>query len=180
MNPAEYLSVSYYEHWLHSVVDLLDQKGILSITDLEARMVQIKGRPQYEDSAHKGERSTTALLRREMVPGALAAGHSTRADVAIEPRFKAGQRVRAKNLQPLGHTRLVRYVKGKVGIVETDFGVFTLPDTMAHGGIPTPQHVYSVSFTAKELWGPEANPKNSFRVGLWDDYLDPASDEAPQ
>jgi nitrile hydratase len=170
MNPAEYLSVSYYEHWLHSVVDLLDQKGILSITDLEARMAQIKGRPQSEDSAHKGERSTTALLRSEMVPGALAAGHSTRAEVAIG----------AKNLQFLGHTRLVRYVKGKVGIVETDFGVFTLPDTMAHGGIPTPQHVYSVSFTAKELWGPEANPKNSFRVGLWDDYLDPASDEAPR
>src|SRR5258708_23465206 len=107
MNPAEYLSVSYYEHWLHSVVDLLDQKGILSITDIEARMAQIKGRPQSEDSAHKGERSTTALLRSEMVPGALAAGHSTRAEVAIGPRFKVGQRVRAKNLQFLGHTRRV-------------------------------------------------------------------------
>jgi len=82
-----------------------------------------------------------------------------------------GQWVRAKNLQFLGHTRLVRYVKGKVGIVETDFG------TMAHGDIPTPQHVYSVSFTAKELWGPEANSKNTFRVGLWDDYLDPSGDE---
>jgi hypothetical protein len=121
----------------------------------------------------------TALLRSEMVPGALAAGHSTRADAVIEPRFKVGQRVRAKNLQFIGHTRLVRYVKGKVGIVETDFGVFTLPDTMAHGGIPTPQHVYSVSFTAEELWGPKANPKNSFRVGLWDDYLDPAGDKVP-
>jgi hypothetical protein len=43
MNPAEYLSVSYYEHWLHSVVDLLDQKGILSVADLEARIVQIRG-----------------------------------------------------------------------------------------------------------------------------------------
>jgi hypothetical protein len=46
----------------------------------------------------------TALLRSEMVPGALAAGHSTRADVAVEPRFKVGQRVRAKN-QPTWGTR---------------------------------------------------------------------------
>jgi hypothetical protein len=119
------------------------------------------------------------VLTSDMVPGALLAGHSTRVDLAIEPRFKVGQRVRAKNLQHLGHTRLVRYVKGKAGIVETDFGVFTLPDTMAHGDIPTPQHVYSVSFTAEELWGPEADPRNFFRVGLWDDYLDPAGDEVP-
>lgn len=121
----------------------------------------------------------TALLTRGMVPGALAAGHSTRADVAVEPRFKVGQRVRAKNLQFCGHTRLVRYVRGKVGVIETDFGVFTLPDTMAHGDIATPQHVYTVSFTAEELWGPQADPKNSFRVGLWDDYLDAAATEVP-
>ena len=119
------------------------------------------------------------VLTSGMVPCALLAGHSTRVDAAVEPRFTVGQRVRAKNLQHLGHTRLVGYVKGKVGIVETDLGVFTLPDTMAHGDIPTPQHVYSVGFTAEELWGPEADPKNSFRVGLWDDYLDPAGDKVP-
>jgi nitrile hydratase beta subunit len=177
MNPAEYLSVSYYEHWLHSVVDLLDQKGVLSTADLEARMAQIKDRPPNQDGTDKRKQNAKALLRSEMVPGALAAGHTSRVDVNIEPRFKVGQRIRAKNLQFLGHTRLVRYVKGKVGIVVTDFGVFTLPDTMAHGGIPTPQHVYSIAFTSEELWGPEADPKNSSRVGLWEDYLDAVGDE---
>jgi hypothetical protein len=117
------------------------------------------------------------VLTSDMVAGALKAGHSARVDVAFEPRFKVGQRIRARNLHPTGHTRLVRYVRGKVGTVEVDFGVFTLPDTMAHGDVPTPQHVYSVSFTAKELWGPEANPRNSSRVGLWENYLDPAGDE---
>jgi hypothetical protein len=119
----------------------------------------------------------TALLRKEMVAGAVAAGHSSRVNVAIEPRFKVGQRVRAKNLQFPGHTRLVRYVKGRVGVVVTDFGVFTLPDTMAHGGIPTPQHIYSVVFTSNELWGPEADPNNTIHLGLWEDYLDPAGGE---
>ncbi|NTF47019.1 nitrile hydratase subunit beta [Rhizobium rhizogenes] len=177
MNPAEYLSASYYEHWLHSVVDLLDQKSILSIADVEKRMARMKRRGPIEDGPNKGGRSKTAMLRREMVPGALATGQSTRADVTIEPRFRPGQQVRAKNLQSPGHTRLVRYVKGKVGVVEKDFGVFTLPDTMAHGNIPTPQHVYSIAFSSEELWGPQADPKNSFRIGLWEDYLDPVGDE---
>ena len=112
-----------------------------------------------------------------MVAGALAAGGTSRVNVAITPLFNLGQRVRAKNLQFGGHTRLVRYVRGKVGLIETDFGIFTLPDTMAHGGIPTPQHVYSVSFASEELWGPEAYPQDSFRVGLWEDYLEPVGDK---
>jgi nitrile hydratase beta subunit len=177
MSPAEYLTASYYEHWLHSVVDLLDQKGILSITDLEEKMARMKRRHRTHDEPDKRESSASAMLRREMVSGALARGQSTRADVAIEPRFTLGQQVRAKNLQPPGHTRLVRYVRGKVGVVEQDFGVFTLPDTMAHGNIPTPQHVYSIAFTSEELWGPMANPRDSYRVGLWEDYLDPVGKE---
>jgi len=43
MNPAQYLSLSYYEHWLHGLEDLLDQKGIVSTADLEARLAQMKG-----------------------------------------------------------------------------------------------------------------------------------------
>jgi nitrile hydratase beta subunit len=179
MHPAEYLSVTYYEHWLHSVVDLLNQKGILSTADLEARMALIMEQPRSGDGAAKEQQSTTALLKKEMVPGALATGHTSRVDITIEPRFRVGQRVRARNLQFAGHTRLVRYVKGKLGVLVTDFGVFTLPDSMAHGDIPTPQHVYSVSFTAEEIWGPQANPRDSLRVGLWEDYLDRADDQVP-
>jgi nitrile hydratase subunit beta len=179
MRPADYLSVSYYEHWLHAVVDLLNQKGIVSTADIEARTALIKGRSQGDDNADKEQRSTTALLREEMVPGALATGHTSRVDLNIEPRFKVGQRVRAKNQQFAGHTRLVRYVRGKIGVVATDFGIFTLPDTMAHGDIPTPQHVYSVSFTAEELWGPQADSKDVVHVGLWDDYLDPVDGKVP-
>ena len=38
MDPAEYLSVSYYEHWLHSVLDLLNSKGLLLTADFDARL----------------------------------------------------------------------------------------------------------------------------------------------
>lgn len=119
----------------------------------------------------------TIVLTREMVPIALSTGVPTRVDLPVAPRFKVGQRVRTKTIQPLGHTRLVRYARGREGVIAADFGVFTFPDTRAHGDIPTPQHVYSVSFAATELWGPKADPLNTLRLGLWDDYLDPIEGE---
>ncbi|WP_256716604.1 SH3-like domain-containing protein [Pseudomonas aeruginosa] len=49
------------------------------------------------------------------------------------------------------------------------------PDTAAHGKGEHPQHVYTVSFTSVELWGQDASsPKDTIRVDLWDDYLEPA------
>jgi nitrile hydratase len=98
---------------------------------------------------------------------------SARRDVAVAPRFKAGQQVRARNLNPLGHTRLPRYVRAKKGVVVLDRGVFLFPDTNAHQLGEKPQHLYSVQFAARELWGEQASPKDSVRLDMWDDYLEP-------
>src|SRR5208283_3620952 len=68
-------------------------------------------------------------------------------------RFAKGARVRARNLNPSGHTRLPRYVRGKAGVIERDWGVFVFPDTNAHHAGTKPQHCYSVAFDARELWG---------------------------
>jgi nitrile hydratase len=37
-----------------------------------------------------------------------------------------------------------------------------------------PQHVYSVRFDARELWGVAANPRDGVYIDLWEDYLEPA------
>jgi nitrile hydratase subunit beta len=116
-------------------------------------------------------------LPKEMVPGVLATGASERVDQPVAPKFSVGQRVRARNLNPEGHTRVTQYVKGKVGTVEADYGVFIFPDTMAHGNGPAPQHVYNVSFAAEDLWGSVANVNSTLRIDLWDDHLDAVSNE---
>jgi nitrile hydratase len=94
--------------------------------------------------------------------------------VQVTPRFQAGQRVCARNINPVSHTRLPRYARGKFGMVDRDHGVFVFPDTNAHFLGEKPQHVYSVRFTARELWGEQAPQKDSVYLDLWDDYLDPA------
>jgi hypothetical protein len=92
----------------------------------------------------------------------------------VPPRFAVGQAVLIRNIHPLGHTRVPRYVRGRRGEIAIDHGVFVFPDSHAAGEGSQPQHVYSVRFTARELWGPTASPRDTVYVDLWDDYLEGA------
>ncbi len=101
-------------------------------------------------------------------------GAGARRDVPVTPRFETGQPVRARNINPTGHTRLPRYARGKLGVIHRDHGVYVFPDTNAHFLGENPQHVYSVRFAARELWGDQASPRDSVYLDMWDAYLDPA------
>jgi nitrile hydratase subunit beta len=92
----------------------------------------------------------------------------------VSPHFKVGDRVRARNIHPTGHTRLPRYARGKIGVIVRDHGVFLFPDTNAAFLGEKPQHVYSVKFAARELWGDEASLRDSVHLDMWDDYLERA------
>lgn len=89
----------------------------------------------------------------------------------VAPRFKLGDVVVALNIHPSGHTRLPRYIRGKKGVVERDHGVFHLPDSRAAGKGDAAQHMYTVCFDAREVWGDKAPAKDSLRINLWDDYM---------
>jgi nitrile hydratase len=88
------------------------------------------------------------------------------------PRFKAGDRVIARNMHPEGHTRLPRYARGKSGVVTSVKGPFLLPDANAHGNHDVWEYVYPVRFAARELWGAEASGRDSVSVDLWESYLE--------
>ena len=85
--------------------------------------------------------------------------------------------MRARNLHPRGHTRQPRYVRGRQGTVVEDYGVYALQDTDEDGRRPAdrrPQHVYSVRFEARELWGERGGAREAVYADLWEDYLEPA------
>lgn len=114
------------------------------------------------------------VLQAADVERALRKGGAHRVAADVAPRFKAGDHVRTRNLNPLGHTRLPRYARGRQGVIDRDYGVFVFPDANALGRGPKAQHLYSVRFTARELWGPEASATDAIYIDLWDDYLDSA------
>lgn len=164
MPPADYLRATYYERWLWALERLLVEKGFVTPAEL--------GRDPVRAPAPGGIQP--GALRGADVHGMLRRRRAARRDVPASPRFSPGDRVVARDLHPVGHTRLPRYVRGRQGVVDRDHGVFVFPDTHALGLGEKPQHVYSVRFTARALWGPDASPRDSVYVDLWDDYLDPA------
>jgi nitrile hydratase len=169
MAPAEYLSSSYYEHWLFGLELLLGEKGFLRPDELARVEAGIESPSDGPVVVKEG------ALRPEGVAAMLRNRRAARLDAPVPALFAAGETVRARNVHPLGHTRLPRYVRGRQGVVDRDHGVVIVPDTHAAGQGTKPQHVYSVRFAARELWGPEAPARDSVYVDLWDDYLERVS-----
>jgi nitrile hydratase len=113
-------------------------------------------------------------ITREAVLGLYKQTGTARVDADAAASFQVGDTIQARNINPTGHTRLPRYIRGKRGQIATDHGVFKFADSLAHGAGAQPQHLYSVRFTARELWGGEAPARDSLYIDLWDDYLEPA------
>jgi nitrile hydratase beta subunit len=158
MPPVQYLAASYYERWLFGLETLLVEEGVVTASELAT------GRPE---ARAEGVRP----LRAAEVPDHVR-GRGFRLDLTVPARFRVDDRVVTRNIQPVGHTRLPRYVRGKRGSIERDHGVFPFPDTNARSRDPKPQHCYSVRFAARELWGPAVAAVDSVHVDLFEDYLD--------
>ena len=158
----DYLRMSYYESWAVRLEQQLIKSGLATPTEIET------GKPA------PGSARATPPLKGEMVEAMLRKGSPANRNVPAAARFKTGQQVRARNMHPLGHTRLPRYARGKTGTVARIHGIFVFPDTNAHFLGEKPQHLYSVRFTAHELWGPASSPHDAVYIDMWEDYLEHA------
>jgi nitrile hydratase len=143
--------MTYYEKWLVGLIAMMDETGLMPAAD-----------------AAKAAPPLTA----DRVPAVLASGGPTLRDVAAPARFKVGEIVWARNLNPAGHTRLPRYVRGRVGVIERHHGAHVLPDSNAHFRGECPEHLYGVRFSGAELWGDCG--RDSVHVDLWESYLESA------
>lgn len=159
--PADYLRMSYYEKWFARFVNLLIKTGVVTRAEIDS------GKPEPGS-----ERLTPALTPDRVPQMAVNREIPSSTDPAVIPRFQVGQQVRARMINPEGHTRLPRYARGRAGQIDRDHGVHIFPDTNAHGLGTKRQHLYSVRFAARELWGDQASPRDSVYLDLWDDYLE--------
>jgi nitrile hydratase beta subunit len=159
--PAEYLRMSYYEKWLAGLEMLLEESGLVSRAELGS------ARPA------PGTAGAAPALAADQVESMIARGRSFDRPLNRPPRFAIGQRVRARKINPAGHTRLPRYARGNVGIVDRLHGGHVFPDSNAHFQGENPQHLYSVRFSARDLWGEAAAARDSVYIDLWEDYLEP-------
>lgn len=158
--PGEYLRLSYYARWFAAMEKRLVKYGLVTPEELRS------GKPAA------GSAKATPALASEKAR-TIDRGIPSAIDPAVAPQHRVGDRVRAKNIQPTGHTRLPRYARGKTGEIARDHGVYAFPDTNARYEGENRQHVYAVRFAARELWGPDAPVRDFVYLDLWDDYLEP-------
>jgi nitrile hydratase beta subunit len=159
--PSEYLRMSYYERWFCILRDLLVQIGTLTAEEVAT------ARP----AANAPKQSP--LLRPEAVSAALTTVGSYARPNTATGRFAPGDPVRARNINPTGHTRLPRYVRGRCGTIAACNGAFVYPDSHARGNGEDPQPLYTVKFHARDLWGEEASANDTIYLDLWEPYLEP-------
>jgi nitrile hydratase len=157
---VDYLRMSYYEKWLGGLITRLEESGLVTRAELES------GR------ATPGSSKATPPLTADKVRAVVAQRGWFERQVNTPPRFAVGQAVRAKKINPTSHTRLPRYARGNVGLVDRIHGAHVFPDTNAHFRGENPQHLYSVRFTARELWGEAAAARDAIYIDLWEDYLE--------
>lgn len=159
--PAQYLATSYYEKWLLGLERLLVERGLATSQEVEAgkSVAPAVGLPRVPHAAD--------------IAAMLAKPSSYEREASARSAFKVGDSVRAKVINPTGHTRLPRYVRGRTGMIARVHGVHVFPDANAAGRGEDPQWLYSVAFDATELWGPEARHGDVVHLDLWEPYLDP-------
>ncbi len=160
LDRAAYLDDGYFGRWLNAGELMLTEQSVLATGAVEARARNLHGEhveepPVTEPALPRYTPTTEGSLR----------------SVETSPKFDVGECVRARNMSVPGHTRLPRYVRGHSGVVEIIQPAHVLPDTNAHFMGENPQHVYSVRFDSRELWGADAEPF-TVTVDMYESYLE--------
>jgi nitrile hydratase len=159
--PRVYLAASYYWRWAQGIQQNLLKRGLVT---------------QEEIAAGHSLRPAKPLPRKltpEVVSAVMTRGSYFRQQ-QCPARFKPGDRVRTRNIHPVGHTRLPRYARGKLGTVELIHGCHAYPDAVASDRGDDPQWLYTVVFDGREIWGADADPTLKISIDAFEPYLEPA------
>lgn len=159
--PAQYLSSSYYEIWLAGLRKLLLARDLATAEEIETGKMQTP------------PKKVAGKLRAKDVVAALSKGRPVTRD-PVTPRFAVGDKVRTRNMHPVTHTRLPRYLRGHVGEIVLLHGTHVFPDSHASGAGESPQPLYTVRFSAQEIWGEARHPGDTVSADLWEPYLEAA------
>jgi nitrile hydratase subunit beta len=158
--PSTYLSRSYYEKWFLRNQNLLIERGLIDADEVAAG-----------HALRPGKKLNRGPFTLADVPNVTRRGSYGRSAPA-PARFKIGDRVRTKNIHPTTHTRLPRYARGHLGVVERLHGAHVFPDSAAVGKGEDPQWLYTVRFDAQDLWGTDADPKLKVSIEAFEPYLE--------
>jgi nitrile hydratase len=163
LDRAAYLDDGYFGRWLNGAELMLIESATLAPGEVEARARNLIGEHVQEPPI--------PVARPSYAPTAAPVGAGSLRCVDAAPAFAIGEHVRAMSVSVAGHTRLPGYVRGHIGVVERIQPASVLPDTNAHFLGENPEHVYSVRFDSRALWGPDT-ASFELTVEMYESYLE--------
>ncbi len=156
MDPATYLSVPYFVKWaLNDCAQMIDQH-VVTVDEV------VNAKPETRETPPEGLNLEGALAR------ARTLNRDFRVEMDAPPSYSPGDRVRTLGTPVKGHTRLPAYARGHVGTVIAHHGGHLFADAGAKGE-HIGEHLYTVEFTAAELWGKD--DPDTICLDLWEPYL---------
>ena len=159
LDPAEYLSSSYYVRWLRAAEEAAVRSGRLDPADLERWRQMFANDPDVAPPV-SSDQDMVDFIRHRLGPHV----HGEVGSAA----FAVGDRVRVRRMRPEGHHRCPRYVRGVVGEVERVCGADPVPGVRDEA-----EAVYTVRFASDDLFGPRADePPYVLLIDLWERYLE--------
>jgi nitrile hydratase subunit beta len=163
MDPVEYLTTSYYEHWLASMERNGVESGAFTQAELDAAAARVAA---GEPVPTRLDPEAVAAARRRITP------HEDPGFEAPPPRFGPGDRVTVSRRASPGHSRCPAYLRGASGVIESVHAPRPILDVYeTEGGRIVPQAWYTVGFDSAELWD-DGGPAHRVHVDLWETHLE--------
>lgn len=158
MDPVTYATEPYFAKWcLNEIAHRVD-RGLFTLEEV------LTGASDGKDASPAPPLDLNGALAR------LRANNTDfRVEMETKPAFGLGETVRTLNHPVAGHTRLPAYARGHTGTVIAHHGGHLYADAGA-AGEHRGEHLYTVEFTAAELWGKD--DPDTICLDLWEPYLE--------
>jgi thiocyanate hydrolase subunit beta len=163
-----YLGLPYYARWLWSVGKVLIEKEYITWGELTDRLAEVQARyagglkgrlpdaqPKFEGDGSEVKRNRNHIEAVGKGDPAMYAGQAGPA------KFKAGDRVKVRELPAMFYTRTPEYVRGAEGVIaDVSYESPAPEDETWRREDVKPEWFYIVRFNQADLWDSYAGPKN--------------------
>ena len=158
IDPVDYLSRPYLDQWVQTYCAMMVNSEWATVDELAT------GKAQGSVTNVPPPITADAVRAQPM--------RATRFDAPSDnpPAFALGDEVVTTMKVPSGHTRLPLYARGKRGRVFLQHGTHVFPDDNALK-IKRFDHLYTVEFTAGEMWPESGSSIDTVTLDLWETYL---------
>lgn len=158
MVPSDYLSFAYFQKWATNFLMMMIDNGQITFDEVVAG-----------HSNRKAE-GAPAMSLDEMLEFQRGLHTDFSRPIDTPAKYGLGDVVTTKSHTTAAHSRLPQYAQGRSGRIIACHGAHLLPDQGAKG-VHVAEHLYTVEFSSRELWGNDANPRDSVTLELWESYF---------